>query len=97
MTESVPEPAKKLTSSRSTRSVVIQDTLSAPKSKPATSKTKLKGVQSLTLEEQEAIDVMQALKESKKTNRRQQGTRGSSEGTGRIPGVPNESTVISAT
>ncbi|GJZ33162.1 hypothetical protein Tco_0578598 [Tanacetum coccineum] len=40
---------------------------------------------------------MQALKESKKTSKRQPGTRGSSEGTGTIPGVPNESTVVSFT
>ncbi|GJZ12765.1 retrovirus-related pol polyprotein from transposon TNT 1-94 [Tanacetum coccineum] len=97
VTESVPEPAKKKTGSRSTRSVVIQDTPSAPKSKPAASKPNLKGVQSLTPEEQEAADVMQALKESKKTKSRQPCTRGSSEGTGRIPGVPDESTVVSAT
>ncbi|GJS45370.1 hypothetical protein Tco_0595491 [Tanacetum coccineum] len=96
-TEFIPEPAKKKTGSRSTRSVVTQDTLSAPKSKPAASKPKLKGVQSLTPEEQEAVDVMQVLKESKKTNIRQLCTRGSSEGTCRIPGVPDESTVISAT
>ncbi|GKE97256.1 hypothetical protein Tco_1582111, partial [Tanacetum coccineum] len=38
-----------------------------------------------------------ALKESKKTSRRQSGTRGSSEGTGRIPRVPDESIVVSAT
>nr|GFA26060.1 hypothetical protein [Tanacetum cinerariifolium] len=50
---------------------------------------KLKGVQSLTLEEQEAAYIMQALKEIK--------TKGSSEGTGRQPGVPDESTVISTT
>ncbi|GJY57908.1 hypothetical protein Tco_0457800 [Tanacetum coccineum] len=43
VTGSVPEPAKKKTGSRSTRSVVIQDTLNAPKSKPAASKPKLKG------------------------------------------------------
>ncbi|GKB38254.1 ribonuclease H-like domain-containing protein [Tanacetum coccineum] len=67
MTESVPELAKKKTDSRSTRSVVIQDT----------------------------PNVMQALKESKKTDRKQPGTGGSSEGTGRIPGVPDESTVVS--
>nr|GEW12159.1 reverse transcriptase domain-containing protein [Tanacetum cinerariifolium] len=54
---------------------------------------KLKFVPSLTLEEQEAIEIMQALKESK----RQQGTRGSSEGTGTKPRVPDESIVISAT
>nr|GEU92352.1 uncharacterized mitochondrial protein AtMg00810-like [Tanacetum cinerariifolium] len=39
----VTESAKKKSSGRSSKSVVIQDTLSAPKSKPATSKTKLKG------------------------------------------------------
>ncbi|GKF19294.1 hypothetical protein Tco_0067932, partial [Tanacetum coccineum] len=41
VTESVLEPAKKKTCSRSTKSVVIQDTPSAPKSKPAISKPKL--------------------------------------------------------
>nr|GEX18727.1 hypothetical protein [Tanacetum cinerariifolium] len=40
---------------------------------------------------------MQALKEIKKTSKRQPGTGGSNEGTGTIPGVPNESTVVSAT
>ncbi|GJT04425.1 hypothetical protein Tco_0838887 [Tanacetum coccineum] len=40
---------------------------------------------------------MKALKESKKTSRRQPGTRGLSKGTGTIPGVPDESTVVSAT
>ncbi|GJZ04127.1 hypothetical protein Tco_0537402 [Tanacetum coccineum] len=57
--------------SRSTRGVFIQDTPSDPNLKPAASKLKLKGVQSLTPEEQEAADTMQALKESKKTSRRQ--------------------------
>ncbi|GJR89447.1 hypothetical protein Tco_0213458 [Tanacetum coccineum] len=61
-----PELAKKKTSSRSTRGVVIQDTPSALKPKPAASKLKPKG------------------------------TRGSSEGTGRIPGVPDESTLAFA-
>ncbi|GJU56007.1 hypothetical protein Tco_1229721 [Tanacetum coccineum] len=42
VTESVPESAKKKSSGRSSKSVVIQDTPSAPKSKPATSKAKLK-------------------------------------------------------
>ncbi|GJZ73148.1 hypothetical protein Tco_0637294 [Tanacetum coccineum] len=58
---------------------------------------KLKGVPSLTLEEQEATNTMQALKKSRKTSRRQLGTRGSSKGTGNIPGVLDESIVISAT
>ncbi|GJT96273.1 hypothetical protein Tco_1091791 [Tanacetum coccineum] len=54
---------------------------------------KLKSVPSLTPKEQEATDIMQALKESK----RQPGTVGSSEGTGTKPGVPDESTVVSVT
>nr|GEW86753.1 hypothetical protein [Tanacetum cinerariifolium] len=91
--ESEPEPklAKKKTSSKrrvrkkaggkSSKSVVIQDTLSAPKSKPTTSKTKLKGSPSLTPEEQEAAEIMQAPKERKKSGKRQPGTEGSHEGT----------------
>ncbi|GJR95020.1 retrovirus-related pol polyprotein from transposon TNT 1-94 [Tanacetum coccineum] len=95
VTESVPESAKKKSGGRSSKSVVIQDTPSTLKSKPATSKTKLKGAPSLTPQEQEAADIMQALKESKKTSRRQPGTGGSNEGTGSKPGVPDKSTVIS--
>ncbi|GJX80600.1 retrovirus-related pol polyprotein from transposon TNT 1-94 [Tanacetum coccineum] len=64
---------------------------------PAKRRPSAKGVQSLTPEEKEAADTMQALKERKKTSRRQLGTGGSSEGTGRIPGVPDESTFVSAT
>nr|GFA95259.1 hypothetical protein [Tanacetum cinerariifolium] len=64
MTEYVPKSTKKKSGGRSSKSVVIQDTLSAPKSKPATLKTKLKGAPSLTPEEQKAADIMQALKES---------------------------------
>ncbi|GKA00047.1 hypothetical protein Tco_0672597 [Tanacetum coccineum] len=44
-----------------------------------------------------AVNIMQSLKESKKTSSRQPGTRGSNQGTGTIPGVSDESTVISAT
>nr|GEU75395.1 hypothetical protein [Tanacetum cinerariifolium] len=75
-TESKPKPAKKKTGSRSTRDVVIHDTPSAPKSKPAASKLKLKGILSLNPKEQEAADNMQALKECKKTSRRQPSTKG---------------------
>ncbi|GKB66564.1 hypothetical protein Tco_0927976, partial [Tanacetum coccineum] len=71
----IPDPDVALelekTGSRSSRSVVIQDTPSAPKPKPVTSKPKLKGVQSLTPAKKEATDIMQALKESKKTSKRQ--------------------------
>ncbi|GJY55362.1 hypothetical protein Tco_0454477 [Tanacetum coccineum] len=97
VTESVPKFAKKKSGGRSSKSVFIQDTLSAPKSKPATSKTKLKGAPSLTPKEQEVADIMQALKESKKTSKRNPCTGGSSEGTGIKPGVPDESTVVFAT
>ncbi|GKA78820.1 hypothetical protein Tco_0785357, partial [Tanacetum coccineum] len=97
VTESESEPAKKKTGSRSTRGVVIQDTPSAPKPKPTTLKLKLKGAQYLTPKEQEAADIMQALKESKKTSKRQPGIGGSNKGTGVSPGVLNESTIIPTT
>nr|GEU62950.1 hypothetical protein [Tanacetum cinerariifolium] len=95
--ESVPESAKKKSGCRISKSVAIQDTSSAPKSKPATSKTKLKGALSFTPKEQEAADIIQALKESKKTSKRQLGTGGSNEGTSSKPGVLDESTIIFAT
>ncbi|GJW82214.1 hypothetical protein Tco_0146189 [Tanacetum coccineum] len=69
VTESVLESAKKKSSGRSSKSVVIQDT----------------------------SNIMQALKESKKTSRRQPGTGGSNERTSSKLGVPDESTVVSAT
>nr|GEV13919.1 hypothetical protein [Tanacetum cinerariifolium] len=83
--------------SRSTRGVVIQDPPSTPKAKLVALKLKLKGVQSLITKEQEAVDTMKALKESKKTNRRQPDTRGSSEGAGVSPKVPDKSIVVRAT
>nr|GEU67155.1 hypothetical protein [Tanacetum cinerariifolium] len=58
---------------------------------------KLKSVLYLTPKEQEAVDTMKDIKESRKSSRRQLGTVGSSEGTGTIPGVPDKSIVISAT
>ncbi|GKE74855.1 hypothetical protein Tco_1536896, partial [Tanacetum coccineum] len=61
------------------------------------SKPKLKGIQSLTPVKKESANIMQSVKESKKTNKRQPGTRASSEGIGTIPGVPDESTVVFAT
>ncbi|GKA31716.1 hypothetical protein Tco_0718021 [Tanacetum coccineum] len=97
VTEFVPESAKKKSGGRSSKSVVIQDTPSAPKSKLATSKSKLKGAPSLTQEEKEVVDIMQDLKESKKSSKRQPGPGGSNKGTGSKPGVPDKSTVISAT
>nr|GEW06742.1 retrovirus-related Pol polyprotein from transposon TNT 1-94 [Tanacetum cinerariifolium] len=69
-TESVLEPTKRRKSGKVT--------FDPPK--------RLKGVPSLTPKEQEVVDTMQALKESRKTSRRQPGTRGSNKGTGTIPG-----------
>ncbi|GJV83595.1 hypothetical protein Tco_1523493 [Tanacetum coccineum] len=83
--ESKPKPAMKKTSSRSTRGVVIQDTLSAPKPKPTASKLKLKGIRTLTLAEQEAADTMEALKEIVSAT--------SSEGTSTKLGVSDEEKV----
>ncbi|GKB03598.1 hypothetical protein Tco_0831741 [Tanacetum coccineum] len=59
------------------------------------SSKKLKGIQTLYPGEQEAADIMKALKESKKMSKRQPGTGGLNEGTGNILRVPDESTVIS--
>ncbi|GJV70203.1 hypothetical protein Tco_1485712 [Tanacetum coccineum] len=81
VTEYVPEPTRRRKSGK-----VTSD---PPK--------KLKGVPFLTREEQEAANIMQALKESKKTSKRQPCTGGSDEGIGTLPGVPNESTVVSST
>nr|GEX60008.1 hypothetical protein [Tanacetum cinerariifolium] len=72
VTKFVPEFAKKNSGGRSSKSVVIQEIPCAPKSNLATSKSKLKGAPSLTLEEQKATYIMQDLKESKKTSKRQQ-------------------------
>ncbi|GKG20196.1 hypothetical protein Tco_0379997, partial [Tanacetum coccineum] len=52
---------------------------------------KLKGIQSFTLAEQEAVVIMKALKDSNKMIGRQPSTDGSDEGTGEIPGVLDES------
>ncbi|GKD42286.1 hypothetical protein Tco_1266931, partial [Tanacetum coccineum] len=88
--ESVPEPARRRPSG-----ISFRDTPQVSKKVSSDPSQKLKGVQSLTPEEQEAADTMQALKESKKTRRRQPGTRGLSEGTGTKPGVPDEEKVTS--
>ncbi|GKE73905.1 hypothetical protein Tco_1535946, partial [Tanacetum coccineum] len=92
VTEPVLEPARRRPSG-----IAFRDTSSVSKKMSSDPSQKLKGVQTLTPEEQIAADMMKALKESKKTSRRQPGTGGSSEGTGVSPWVPDESTVIHAT
>ncbi|GJU31688.1 hypothetical protein Tco_1175277 [Tanacetum coccineum] len=73
----------------------FRDSFIVSKKRSSDSSKKLKGIQTLTPAEQEAADIMKALKESKKMSKRQPGTGGSNEGTGNILGVPDESTVIS--
>ncbi|GJR06910.1 hypothetical protein Tco_0529894 [Tanacetum coccineum] len=92
VTETVLEPARRRPSG-----IAFRDTSSVSKNMSSDPSQKLKGVQTLTPEEQIAADTMKALKESKKTSRRQPGIGGSSEGTGVSPGVPDESTVIPTT
>ncbi|GJR95654.1 hypothetical protein Tco_0267828 [Tanacetum coccineum] len=87
VTESVPEPARTIRQSN----IAFRDTSSVSKKRTSGTSQKLKGIQSLTPAEQEAADIMKALKDSKKMIGRQPGTGGSDEGTGEIPGVPDES------
>ncbi|GJV90413.1 hypothetical protein Tco_1538226 [Tanacetum coccineum] len=75
--------------------IAFRDSFIVSKKRSSDSSKKLKGIQTLTPAEQEAADIMKALKESKKMSKRQPGTGGSNEGTGNILGVPDESTVIS--
>ncbi|GJX15050.1 hypothetical protein Tco_0206808 [Tanacetum coccineum] len=87
VSESVPEPARTIRQS----SIAFRDTSSVSKKRTSGTSQKLKGIQSLTPAEQEAADVMKALKDSRRMLGRQPGTGGSDEGTGEIPGVPDES------
>nr|GEV61335.1 hypothetical protein [Tanacetum cinerariifolium] len=91
VSEAILEPTR-----RRQTGVTIRDTSSILKKKTLDPSKKLKGVLTLTPAEQEAGDIMEALKESRKTSRRQSGTGGSDEGTGEIPRVPDESTVVFA-
>ncbi|GJZ14419.1 hypothetical protein Tco_0549649 [Tanacetum coccineum] len=92
VTEPIPEPARRRPSG-----IDFRDTSSVSKKMSSDPSQKLKGVQTLTLEEQIDVDTMKALKESKKTCRRQPGPGGSSEGTSVSLGVPDESIVVPAT
>ncbi|GKD56014.1 hypothetical protein Tco_1289401 [Tanacetum coccineum] len=92
MTESVIEPARRRPSG-----IAFRDTPRVLKKVSSNPPQKLKGAQSLTPEEQETADTIKALKESKKTSRRQSGIGGSSEGTGVSPRVLDDSIVVLAT
>nr|GEU76916.1 hypothetical protein [Tanacetum cinerariifolium] len=77
--------------------VLLSEILPVCQRRSLLSVSEAQGCLNLTLEEQLAPDTMKSLEKSKKTNRRQPGTRGSSEGTCVSPGVPDESTVVLAT
>nr|GEZ86503.1 hypothetical protein [Tanacetum cinerariifolium] len=91
MTDADPEPARSIT-----LGIAFRDTYSVSKKMSPNPSQKLKGIQTLTPEEQLTANVMQALKASIKSSRSQSLTRGSSEGTCFTPRVPNKSTVILA-
>ncbi|GJT59006.1 hypothetical protein Tco_1002539 [Tanacetum coccineum] len=82
ITEAEEEAATKQVHATHARIVNEYVLKSAKKNTSKSSKSKLKGVLTLTPEEQEATYIMQALKESKETHKRQPSTEGSSEGTG---------------
>ncbi|GJV35055.1 retrovirus-related pol polyprotein from transposon TNT 1-94 [Tanacetum coccineum] len=92
VTESVLEPARRRPSG-----ISFRDTSKASKKVSSDPSQKLKGVQTLTPEEQKAADTIKALKESKKTSRIRPGTGGSNKGIGRKPRVLDESTFVYAT
>ncbi|GKC83389.1 hypothetical protein Tco_1139106 [Tanacetum coccineum] len=94
----IPEPDVALESTRRRPSgIAFRDTSSVSKKKSPDQSQKLKGIQTMTAKEQVAVDTKQALKASKKLSRSQPHARGSSEGIGVSPGVPDESTIILTT
>ncbi|GJV51361.1 hypothetical protein Tco_1447102 [Tanacetum coccineum] len=113
MSEPEPDPAKKKISSRrvvkkkvalsANDNIISDDPDAALELAKSISETKAKNQKQqgkcsiFTPAKKEAANIMQALKESKKTIRRQLCTGGSNEGTGSKPGVLDESTIVSAT
>ncbi|GJY44673.1 hypothetical protein Tco_0589284 [Tanacetum coccineum] len=70
--------------------VVIRDTLRVSKKKPLDSSRKLKGIKLLSDAAQLEIDTQKAIKARKHESKRQPQTRGSSEGAGITPKVPDK-------
>ncbi|GJR87287.1 retrovirus-related pol polyprotein from transposon TNT 1-94 [Tanacetum coccineum] len=93
VTEFDPERARR-SSKRRPSGIAFRDTSSVLKKKSPDQSQKLKGIQTLSTEEQLAVDMMQALKASIKSSMSQPHAEGLSEGTGVSPRVPDESTVI---
>ncbi|GJT97280.1 hypothetical protein Tco_1092798 [Tanacetum coccineum] len=89
------EAAKQVHATYSRIVTVSVPEYSKKKTGSRSSKPKLKGVQSLTPAEKEAVDIMQALNESKKTSKRQPVVSAtSSKGTSIKPPILNEEKVI---
>ncbi|GKC37043.1 reverse transcriptase domain-containing protein, partial [Tanacetum coccineum] len=78
VSESEPEPTQRRQSG-----IAFRDSFIVSKKRSSDSSKKFKGIQTLTPAKQEAADIMKALKESKKMSKRQPGTGGSNEGTGK--------------
>nr|GEY82520.1 hypothetical protein [Tanacetum cinerariifolium] len=77
--------------------ITFRDNLSVSKKISPDLSQKLKGIRTLTVEEQLVADMMQALKASKKSSRSQPHAGGSSKGTSTKPKVPDESMIILTT
>nr|GEZ16606.1 hypothetical protein [Tanacetum cinerariifolium] len=75
--------------------IAFRDTSSVSKNKSPVQSQKLKGIQTLTVKEHLAADIMQALKSKQKISKSQSHTRVSSEGAGVTPEVPDKSTSLS--
>ncbi|GJV18584.1 retrovirus-related pol polyprotein from transposon TNT 1-94 [Tanacetum coccineum] len=92
VTESDLEPARRRPSG-----IAFRDTSGVSKKTSHDPSQKLKGVQTLTLEEQIVAETMQALKASRKSSKSQPHVGGSSEGTCNKLGIPDKSTVTPKT
>ncbi|GJX61476.1 hypothetical protein Tco_0294376 [Tanacetum coccineum] len=91
------EPANRPTGRRRPSGIAFKDNSSVSKKKLHDQSQKLKGIQTLTAEEQLAANTMQPLKVSKSISKSRSRTRSSSEGAGGTPEVPDNSTGILTT
>ncbi|GJR84119.1 hypothetical protein Tco_0154904 [Tanacetum coccineum] len=88
--ESDPEPTRRPTGRRRPSGIAFRDTSYVSKKNSLDQPQKLKGIQTLTAEEQLAADTMQALKDIRKIIRSRSHIGGSSEGAGVSPKVTDE-------
>ncbi|GKA94973.1 hypothetical protein Tco_0817011 [Tanacetum coccineum] len=86
----VPEPNIALELGKSISLTEAEEEATARQVHATHARIKVKGIQTLNPVEQEAADIMKALKDSRRMLGRQPGTGGSYEGTDEIPGVSDE-------